>query len=434
MTMTELLVKKRDGFELTDIEINEMIEKYTKGEIPDYQMSAMLMAIFIKGMNDRETLTLTKAMINSGDTIDLSEIQGIKADKHSTGGVGDKTSLILCPMLAAVGVKMAKLSGRGLGHTGGTLDKLMSFEGLTTSLPMEKFIQNVNEIGFAIAGQTANLVPADKKLYALRDVTGTVPSRPLIVSSIMSKKLASGADVIVLDVKTGSGAFMKTDEEAFELASDLVRVGVGADKKVAAVVTDMDQPLGAMIGNSLEVKEAIFVLKGETKGALLELCVTLAANIMLLTGDAKTEENARETLLKTLENGSALNKLAELVTAQGGNAEDVFNPERLPKASILCEVKAEKEGYVTKINAEEIGIACLHLGGGRLTKESEIDLAVGVEIKAEIGDMVKIGDLLAIVHANGEEEAKVAVKNVREAFTLSENKPEKMKLIRGVVR
>ncbi len=434
MTMTELIIKKRDGFELSDTEIREMIENYVKGEIPDYQMSSMLMAIFLNGMTENETLALTTSMIDSGDTIDLSAIEGVKADKHSTGGVGDKTSLILCPMLAAVGVKMAKLSGRGLGHTGGTLDKLLSFEGLTTSLSMDKFIDNVNKIGFAIAGQTANLVPADKKLYALRDVTGTVPSRPLIVSSIMSKKLAAGADVIVLDVKTGSGAFMKTDKEACELAKNLVQVGIGAGKKVAAVITDMDEPLGCMIGNALEVKEAISVLNGETKGSLLELCVTLGANIMLLTGDAETDEKAREILLGTIENGSALKKLAELVKAQGGNPEDVYHPDRLPKATIICEVKSEKDGFISAINAEQIGVACLHLGGGRETKDSEIDLAVGIEITAKIGENTKSGDTLAIVHANSEEKAKKVYADVLNSFALASEKPEMKALIRGVVK
>ena len=318
MQMTDLIAKKRDGGALSTEEIRFMIEGYTKGEIPDYQMSAMCMAIVWRGMDDRETLDLTMAMMRSGETLDLSPIRGVKADKHSTGGVGDKTSLILCPMVAACGVKIAKMSGRGLGHTGGTIDKLESFPGFVTGISEERFFENVNRIGIAIAGQTADLVPADKKLYALRDVTGTVPAIPLIVSSIMSKKLASGADVIVLDVKCGSGAFMKTPEQAAELARGLTRVGRLAGKKCAAVITDMDEPLGLAVGNALEVKEAISVLRGETKGELLELCLTLGSCILTEAGLAADDAEARAKLLSVIDDGSALKKLAELVEGQYG--------------------------------------------------------------------------------------------------------------------
>ena len=320
MRMTDLIAKKRDGERLTTEEISEMIRLYTAGEIPDYQMSAMCMAILFRGMDDGEILDLTMSMMHSGETLDLSPIRGVKADKHSTGGVGDKTSLVLCPMVAACGVKIAKMSGRGLGHTGGTIDKLESFPGFVTGISEQRFFDNVNRIGIALAGQTAEVCPADKKLYALRDVTGTVPSIPLIVSSIMSKKLAAGADVIVLDVKCGSGAFMKTPEQARELAEGLTRVGNLAGRRCAAVITDMDEPLGFAVGNALEVKEAVDVLAGRTEaGELKELCLTLGANILTLAGLAEDEADARAKLEKTIEDGSALKKLAEMVEAQYGD-------------------------------------------------------------------------------------------------------------------
>lgn len=434
MLMSELIAKKRDGGILTEEEIKWMIQGYTAAEIPDYQMSSMLMAIYFNGMTDEETLQLTMAMMNSGDVIDLSAIEGLKADKHSTGGVGDKTSLVLCPMLAAQGVKMAKLSGRGLGHTGGTIDKLESFSGLTTSMSMDTFFKNVNEVGFAIAGQTADIVPADKKLYALRDVTATVPSRPLIVSSIMSKKLASGADVIVLDVKTGSGAFMKSDEDAFKLAEDMVRVGIGAGRKMAAVVTDMDQPLGYAIGNALEVREAISVLKGEGGGDLLELCLVLGSNIMLLAGAASSEEEARAKLESSINDGSALKKLAEFVKAQGGNEADVYDTSALPAAGIKLPVRAEKDGYVAEIKADSVGLASLHLGGGRATKESDIDLSVGIVLEKKIGDKVLAGDTLAVIHANDMNKAEEAAAMILNAFSFSPEIIHRKPFIRGVVR
>ena len=349
MLMTDLIVKKRDGGELSHEEINFMIDGYTQGQIPDYQMSAMCMAILLRGMTDRETLDMTMAMVHSGETLDLSPIQGVKGDKHSTGGVGDKTSLVLCPMVAACGLKVAKMSGRGLGHTGGTIDKLESFPGFTTGISEETFFKNVNEIGIAIAGQTADLVPADKKLYALRDVTGTVPSIPLIVSSIMSKKLASGADVIVLDVKCGSGAFMKTEQEARTLAQGLTRIGRLAGRKCAAVITDMDQPLGWAVGNALEVKEAISVLKGEKGGDLLELCLTLGSCMLTEAGLAGSIEEARAKLEKTISDGTALEKLSQMVTAQQGDGRDVYDTSRLPLAPVQMEVTALEGGYGARL-------------------------------------------------------------------------------------
>ena len=392
MLMTDLIAKKRDGGELSAEEIQFMVDGYVRGDIADYQMSAMCMAILFRGMTDRETLDLTMAMMHSGEVVDLSGIDGIKADKHSTGGVGDKTSLILCPMVAACGLRIAKMSGRGLGHTGGTLDKLESFPGYNISIGEKRFIENVNRIGIALIGQTADIVPADKKLYALRDVTGTVPSIPLIVSSIMSKKLASGADVIVLDVKCGSGAFMKTEEQARELARGLTRIGRLAGKKCAAVITDMDQPLGCAVGNALEIKEAISVLRGETRGDLLELCLTLGSCILTEAGVAEDTDTARRMLQGTIDSGAALKKLAELVEAQDGEAHDVYDTARLSLAPELLEVPSDTSGYLSHIECEKVGLISMHLGGGRATKESAIDLSVGLVLNKKVGDHVEKGE------------------------------------------
>ena len=405
MLMTDIIVKKRDGFKLSADEIKFVVDGYTKGEIPDYQMSALLMAILIRGMDREETLELTMAMMNSGETLDLSGIKGVKADKHSTGGVGDKTSLILCPMVAAQGVKIAKMSGRGLGHTGGTIDKLESFPGFNTGISEETFMANVNDFGIAIAGQTADLDPADKKMYALRDVTGTVPSIPLIVSSIMSKKLAAGADVIVLDVKSGSGSFMKTEEDARELAENLTAVGKMAGKKTVAVITDMDEPLGNAIGNALEVKEAIEVLRGEKKGELLELCLTLGACILTEAGIAENDDAARQMLIRGIEDGSAINKLAQLVEGQGGDKNAVFNTGLLPSAPVRYEVICRETGYVKHISAADVGLVSMHLGGGRVTKESEIDLSVGLILNKKVGDRVEAGESLGTIHASSLQKA-----------------------------
>ncbi len=434
MQMTDLIAKKRDGGTLTTEEIEFIIQGYTAGTIPDYQMSALCMAIVFQGMNDRETLDMTMAMMHSGETLDLSPIQGIKGDKHSTGGVGDKTSLILCPMVAACGVKIAKMSGRGLGHTGGTIDKLESFPGFVTGISEERFFENVNRIGIAIAGQTANLVPADKKLYALRDVTGTVPSIPLIVSSIMSKKLASGADVIVLDVKCGSGAFMKTEEQARELARGLTRVGRLAGRKVCAVITDMDEPLGYAVGNAIEVKEAISVLRGETKGELLELCLALGSCILTESGIAESDSQAREMLQETIAMGSALKKLAELVEGQYGDPAAVYDTSLLPAAPVTIEVESEQAGYVRHIEAEQVGLVSMHLGGGRATKESTIDLSVGLELHKKVADHVEAGESLATIYAPNEQKAAEAAALLRRCYTFSDTPVEKPKFIKDIIR
>lgn len=433
MQMTDLIAKKRDGGKLSAEEIEYIINGYTKGTIPDYQMSAMCMAIYFVGMDSEETLALTLAMEHSGDTLDLSPIVGIKGDKHSTGGVGDKTSLILCPMVAACGVKIAKMSGRGLGHTGGTIDKLESFPGFSTSLTDEEFFNNVNRLGIAIIGQTADLDPADKKLYALRDVTGTVPSVPLIASSIMSKKLASGADVIVLDVKCGSGAFMKTEDEARVLAETMVEIGKGAGRKVAACITDMDQPLGHYVGNALEVKEAISVLKGETKGDLLELCLTLGSCILTLGGIAPDNDAARTMLQNAVDSGAALEKLGDFVAGQGGDRADVYDTAHLPMAKVVYEAKSPAAGYVEHIEADEVGLVSMHLGGGRATKESEIDLSVGVILRKKVGDYVKAGEALAEIHAANEEDAAKAAEELASCYTLTDKPVENAELIKRVI-
>ena len=434
MQMTDLLAKKRDGGALSTEEIEFMIRGYTRCEIPDYQMSAMCMAILLRGMDERETLDLTMSMMHSGETLDLSPIHGVKADKHSTGGVGDKTSLILCPMVAATGLKIAKMSGRGLGHTGGTIDKLESFSGFSTAISEETFFQNVNDIGIAIMGQTADLVPADKKIYALRDVTGTVPSIPLIVSSIMSKKLASGADVIVLDVKCGDGAFMKTEAQAAELARGLTRIGRLAGRKCAAVITDMDQPLGYAVGNAVEVKEAIAVLRGEEKGDLLELCLTLGACMMVEAGTEWSVEEAKLALMQTIEDGSALDKLAQLVRAQGGDARAVYDTSLLPQAKVTLEVPSEKEGYVNRVHAEKVGLISMHLGGGRATKESSIDLSVGVVLHKKVGDAVQSGESLATIHASSSEKAQEAARMLLECFEFSAEPVTPPAFIKQIIR
>ncbi len=434
MLMTDLIAKKRDGGELTKEEISFMIEGYVRGTVADYQMSAMCMAILWRGMSDRETLDMTMCMMNSGETIDLSAIKGIKADKHSTGGVGDKTSLILCPMVSACGMRIAKMSGRGLGHTGGTLDKLESFPGFNISIGEERFIENVNRIGISIIGQTADIVPADKKLYALRDVTGTVPSVPLIVSSIMSKKLAAGADVIVLDVKCGSGAFMKTEEQARELARGLTRIGRLAGKKCAAVITDMDQPLGRAVGNALEVKEAISVLRGETKGDLLELCLTLGSCILTEGGAAEDPEQARSMLQETIDSGEALKKLAQMVEAQDGEERDVYDTSRLPMAPVQYEVLSEQRGYVSHIDCEEVGLISMHLGGGRATKESAIDLSVGLVLDKKVGDFVEKGERIGMIHAATQGDAERAAESLKKCITLSDSAVPRPAFIKAIVK
>lgn len=434
MRMYDLIVKKKHGTELTTEEINYMIKGFTDGSIPDYQMSAMTMAICFKGMKKRETVDLTLAMRDSGDVLDLSGIEGIKVDKHSTGGVGDKTSLALTPIIAALGVPVAKMSGRGLGHTGGTIDKLECFPGFTTEISEETFVKNVNEIKIAIAGQTANLAPADKKLYALRDVTGTVDQMSLIASSIMSKKLAAGSDAIVLDVKTGNGAFMKKLEDSVALAEEMVSIGKLAGKKTAAVITDMDQPLGYAVGNSVEVIEAIETLRGNAPEDFREVVFALGSFMLQFAGTALNDADAREKMQSVIEDGSALKKLAEFVAAQGGDADYVYHPEKFPKASICKEVLSEEAGYVKRILAEDIGIACMTLGGGRETKESEIDLSVGIILKKKNTDAVKPGDVLATVYGNDASKVEKAVSMIKTAYEISSEPVEKTPVIWKVIR
>ena len=400
MTMYDIIRRKRDGGALSKEEIDFFVEGYTNGSIPDYQASALLMAIYFQGMNREETGNLTLAMAHSGQMLDLSGISGTKVDKHSTGGVGDKTSLALLPMAAACSVSIAKMSGRGLGHTGGTIDKLESFPGFCVSLTTEQFQKQVNDIGIALMSQTGQLAPADKKLYAIRDVTATVDQLSLIASSIMSKKLAAGADAIVLDVKTGSGAFMKTEKDAFLLAEEMVEIGRQAGQKTIAVVTDMDQPLGRAVGNALEVKEAIATLRGEGPEDFTNLCLTLGSAMLLAAGKAESFEEAKGRLKEVIANGKALEKLAELVEAQGGDRQAVYAPENLPGAAYQIPVLSPKEGYLAHMDCEEIGRVSMILGGGREKKEDEIDLSVGIVLKKKCGDFIKMGEPLALLHVN----------------------------------
>lgn len=419
MRMYDLILKKKQGGELSTDEIRYMIEGFTEGSIPDYQMSAMTMAICFRGMTPRETVDLTLAMRDSGDVLDLSGIKGVKVDKHSTGGVGDKTSLALTPIIAALGVPVAKMSGRGLGHTGGTIDKLECFDGFTTALSEEQFAGNVNTIGIAIAGQTANLAPADKKLYALRDVTATVDQMSLIASSIMSKKLASGSDAIVLDVKTGNGAFMKKLEDSRALAKEMVSIGTMAGKKTVAVITDMDQPLGRAVGNSLEVREAIDTLRGEGPADFKEVVFALGSQMLMLAGRAADEKEARALMEGVIEDGSALDKFAQFVRAQGGDAAPVYDTSLLPVAGKTLEVTAKEGGYVHRILAEDIGIACMTLGGGRETKESAIDLSVGIILEKKNGDAVSDGEVLATIYGNDDAKMQAAYEKIAHAYEIA---------------
>ncbi|WP_139902462.1 pyrimidine-nucleoside phosphorylase [Clostridium thermarum] len=434
MRMYDLIIKKRNGQELSTEEINYFIENYTKGNIPDYQVSALMMAIYFQKMNMRETSALTMAIVNSGDVLDLSKIEGIKVDKHSTGGVGDTTSLVLTPMVAALGIPVAKMSGRGLGHTGGTIDKLESFKGFSVEITEDQFINNVNTIKLAIMGQTADLAPADKKLYALRDVTGTVDNISLISSSIMSKKIAAGADAIVLDVKVGDGAFMKSYEEAKELAQAMVSIGKNVGRETIAVISDMDQPLGLAIGNALEVREAMDTLVGKGPQDLLELCLTVGSQMVLLAKKAASVEEARQMLLKTIEDGSAIRKFKEFITAQGGSAEQVDNPDLLPKAKYVVEVKSDRAGYVTKINAQSLGLIAMELGAGRATKEDVIDLAVGVVLNKKRGDKVEVGETIAYIHANDESRIEKAKKDILKNYVISPEAARNIPLIYDVIR
>jgi len=420
MRMVDVISKKRDGKELTTEEINFFIEGYTNGSIPDYQASSLAMAIYFKDMNDRERADLTMAMVNSGETIDLSEIEGIKVDKHSTGGVGDTTTLVLAPLVAALDIPVAKMSGRGLGHTGGTIDKLESISGFHVEITNDKFIELVNRDKVAVIGQTGNLTPADKKLYALRDVTGTVNSIPLIASSIMSKKIAAGANAIVLDVKTGAGAFMKTDKDAENLAHAMVQVGNNVGRKTMAIISDMSQPLGFAIGNALEVKEAIDTLKGEGPEDLTELVLTLGSQMVVLAKKAKTLRDAREMLLEVIKNGKALEKFKVFIKNQGGDSSVVDDPSKLPQAKYKIDVPAKQSGFVSNMVADEIGIAAMLLGAGRATKEDKIDLAVGLMLRKKVGDKVEKGEALVTIYSNRENVEDVKTK-IYENISISDH-------------
>ncbi|MBF4693669.1 pyrimidine-nucleoside phosphorylase [Fusibacter ferrireducens] len=432
MRIVDLINKKKYGEKLTKEEIDFIVLGYTKGEVPDYQMSALLMAIYFQGMDKEETSNLTDAFVRSGDTVDLSAIEGIKVDKHSTGGVGDKISLIVTPLVASCGIPVAKMSGRGLGHTGGTVDKLESIEGFKIELTSEEFVQNVNAHKMAIVGQSGDLTPADKKIYALRDVTGTIDSIPLIASSIMSKKIASGADAIVLDVKVGSGAFMKSLEDARMLARTMVDIGSHLGRKTVAVITNMDQPLGHEVGNANEIREAIEVLKGNGAEDETEVAMTIASYMAVLGGAYKTVDEAHTFFDKLIQSGEAIEKLKTFVEIQGGNPDMIEHPEKLPVASKHIEVKADLEGYVSGFDAEKVGISAMMLGAGRQKKEDPIDYAAGISLKKKIGDHVNLGDVLCVLHTNAAETFE-AEKMVRAAFAFSAKKPEPVKYIYEIV-
>lgn len=432
MRMVDIIEKKRDGNELSDAEIRFFISGYTEGSIPDYQASALAMAIVFRGMNKREIATLTDAMEHSGETIDLSAIQGVKVDKHSTGGVGDKTSLALGPLVAACGAKLAKMSGRGLGHTGGTLDKMESVPGMNIFLTDKQFEDQVNRIGIAIIGQTGEIVPADKKLYALRDVTGTVQSIPLIASSIMSKKLASGSDTILLDVKFGTGAFMKTLEDARELAKTMVEIGDSLHRDTRAILTDMNEPLGLAVGNNLEVKEAIDTLHGHGPKDFVEL-VTKAGSIMLQQAKiAKTEEEGERRIQKAIEDGSGFRKLLELFQAQGADISYLEHPEKFPVSQSIVPILADRDGYVSRIDSLEIGLASMKLGGGRATMEDKIDMSAGIVLQKKVGDKVNRGEVLAYAHTN-KVGCESVFQEIHDAYNLSENEVKMEPIVREYI-
>lgn len=433
MRMYDIILKKRKGLELSTEEIEFFVNGFTKGEVPDYQASALLMAIFFNKMNKRETADLTMAMVNSGDRIDLSSINGVKVDKHSTGGVGDKTSICLTPLVASLGVPVAKMSGRGLGHTGGTIDKLEAFNGFSVELSEETFISNSNTIGIALTGQTGNIAPADKKIYALRDVTATVDNMSLIASSIMSKKIASGADAIVLDVKVGDGAFMKTPEDAKALAREMVDIGSSVGRKTIGVISDMDQPLGYAIGNSLEVKEAIELLKGNGPKDLLELTLTLGSYMLVCGKTARNFEEGKALLLENINNGKGLEKLKEFVKAQGGDASLIDDTDKFPKAKYVVEVKAAQSGVISKIKAEALGLIAMELGAGRETKESIIDLSVGIVLNKKRGEVVKEGDILAYIHSNDESNIEKAKNDIIKNMIISNSLDKEIPLIYDIV-
>lgn len=428
MRMYDIIAKKRDGYKLSDEEIKYFVENYTNDKIPDYQMSALLMAIYIKGMDKDETSNLTKYMSQSGDFVDLSEIEGIKVDKHSTGGVGDKTSIIIGPIVSACGVKVAKMSGRGLGHTGGTIDKLESISGFNTSLDKQSFFKIVKEIGFSIVSQTGNIAPADKKLYALRDVTATVENIPLIASSIMSKKLAIGSNAILLDVKTGSGAFMKALDKSIELAKEMVSIGTLNKRKTVAIVTNMDSPLGKNIGNSLEMIEAIQTLQGNGSQDLVEICLQLSANMLYLAQKGNIDY-CYKLAKNALQIGNAFKKLKAMVKAQGGDISVLDNVDKFNKAPIIYNVLSNVEGYITKMQADKFGIASMILGAGRENKADKIDLSAGIVLNKKVGDYIKKGDIIATLHSSKESAIHQAENIILNAITVENKKIDTIKYV-----
>ena len=433
MRMYDIIAKKRDGGALTREEIAFFIKGYVDGTIPDYQAAALCMAIYFKGMTDDETVILTDCMAHSGDTVDLSDFGDLSVDKHSTGGVGDKTSLIITPIVASLGGKVTKMSGRGLGHTGGTVDKLESIPGYQVTMPRERFIQQVHDVGIAVIGQSGNLTPADKKLYALRDVTATVNSIPLITSSIMSKKIAAGSKNIVLDVKTGSGAFMKTVGDARILAENMVRIGKSCGRNISALITEMDRPLGDAVGNSLEVIEAIDVLKNGKKGDLYEVCVALATEMVALFRKIGHEE-AKSLVLDTIESGAAFEKMKEWIGAQGGDVSYIEEPDRFPKTAYAVPVLAEESGYIAAMDAEAIGTTAVILGAGRNAKEDVIDYSAGIIIKKKTGDKAEKGETLAILYTNKEASIEPARERYLSALKIADTRPTDMKLIYDIIR
>lgn len=434
MRISDIILKKRDGKSLTKEEINFFIEGYTNDRIPDYQISALLMAIYFNGMSEDETLNLTMAIVDSGEKVDLSKIEGIKVDKHSTGGVGDKISICLAPMVAAAGGKVAKMSGRGLGHTGGTIDKLEAIKGMRLDLSKDEFINNVNNIGLSIASQTGKITPADKKLYALRDVTSTVDSMPLIASSVMSKKIASGADGVVLDVKVGSGAFMKTLEDGRKLAKEMVSIGNGANVKTIALITNMDEPLGYNVGNSLEIIEAVDILNGKGPKDVLELTVEIGANMLLMSKKFDSIDKAKKKLLEVIKDKSALNKLKEMVLCQGGDSNFIDDTRLFKESKFTLEVKSYRSGYIKKIDSEEIGRCSLLLGAGRENKNSEIDLTAGIKLFKKVGDFVEENEALGVLYYNKKENINEAEKRLLSAYTLTNKKINSSKIILDIIK
>ncbi len=433
MRAIDIITKKREGVELLESEIEWLISAYTHNEIPDYQVAAWLMAVLFQGMTAKETAALTLAMARSGDMVDLSEVPGIKVDKHSTGGVADTTTMILAPLVAAAGVPVAKMSGRGLGFTGGTIDKLEAIPGFETTLERSRFIANLNKYNIAITGQSASIAPADGKLYALRDVTATVESIPLIASSIMSKKIASGADKIVLDVKVGKGAFMKNTESAIKLAETMVNIGQLVGRETVAVLTSMEQPLGTAIGNSLEVKEAIEILSNHGEPALRDVCLTLGAQMLVLSGKTPTAAEGRKQLINLLNSGQALQKFRDFITAQSGDSTVVDNPTQLPQARFVQEITSPEQGYITAIDADQIGFAAMRLGAGREYKGQEIDLAAGIILQGRIGQYVKTNQVLATLYTNDETRLKHAASCLKQAIKLGELPVSAPPLVLGII-